>query len=93
MGDLVQIEARVTNRGGLETDLIRVRGAGAVAVELKRVTEQSVVAGSLATTLPRLGPAESSRTLRWMVQSKPGATIEVRATCSTAPTVVREVRT
>ena len=92
MGDLVQIEARVTNRGGLETDLIRLKGAGVVTVELGRIDGQSVVAGSLVTTLPRLGPAESSRTLRWMVQSKPGATIEVRATCSTAPTVVREVR-
>ncbi len=92
MGDLVQIEARVTNTGGLETDLNRQPRAGEVVIELTGVDAQSVVAGSASTTLSRLGPAESSRTLRWMIQSQPGRVIEVRATCSTAPTVVREVR-
>ena len=92
MGDLVQLEARVTNRGGLETDLLRRTGAGEVTVELVGVDHGNVVAGSALTTLPRLGPSESSRILRWMIQCKPGRSIEVQASCSTAPSVSREVR-
>ncbi|QDV06907.1 Zinc carboxypeptidase [Planctomycetes bacterium Poly30] len=92
MGDLVQIDARVTNRGGLGTDLTHRKGAGEVTVELDRVDPASLVAGSMSTRFQKLGPSESSRTLRWMIQVKPGATVRIRARAATSPMVIREVR-
>ncbi|MFT5733643.1 MAG: hypothetical protein ACJAZN_002051 [Planctomycetota bacterium] len=92
IGDLVQIDARVINRGGLGTDLLRAENTGVVNVQLERVDAANVVAGSLKTTFPRLGPGASSRTLRWMIQAKPGSSIRIRATAKTSPVALREVR-
>ncbi|MEM8711189.1 MAG: M14 family zinc carboxypeptidase [Planctomycetota bacterium] len=92
IGDLVQIDAQVTNRGGLETKLVRGESAGEVTVSLHRVEKEEIVAGAAVTRLDQLGPGESSRTLRWLIQAKPGAAVQIRASAAFTPVVVREVR-
>ena len=92
IGDLVHVEARAVNHGGLATDYCRGRDGGKVVVAIEGVSETAVVAGAAVRELQRLGPGESSGRLRWIVQVKPGASFTIAGRSEAAGSATREVR-
>ena len=91
-GDLLQVSARVVNRGGLGTEFLDPGGLGAVSFELVAACDAAIVAGEAQVTFDRLGPGETSRPCEWLVCLPEGGALRLQASAPRTVEVQREVR-
>lgn len=94
VGDLVEIDVRITNRGVLPTGLADAvhPDAGAITVRVEAACDAAILAGAPEQVIGALAGREISDTIRWVVAAPAGSTLRVTATAPRAGSASREVR-
>ena len=93
-GELVEIDARITNRGNLPTCMgDTAHGApGEIVVTLDAACDAAILAGDPEVEVAPLGGHEISDTLRWVVAAPPGAALRISARSRRGGSTSRELR-
>ncbi|MEM9383122.1 MAG: M14 family zinc carboxypeptidase [Planctomycetota bacterium] len=93
-GELVEIDARITNRGSLPTSMGDTAHArpGDIVVTLDAACDAAILAGDPEVEVGALGGHEISDTLRWVVAAPSGAALRISARSRRGGSTSREVR-